>query len=829
LTVSQTKQSPFRAFPVLIALFFNVVIGPALPIVASAAADGIDDYAQCQIGNPKPVGLDCAEKWTNGILNATHNDYAEGEVVPQRLLMDFGSGSGGTSHSVTISYMARKDSGGQHHAYDYLATWNYTYVNADRCQTPTATDCIAGPPTTFPMPSDGNSVPPGGPQPTSTHELPPANRQFVMYGGTLTGTSAITHSVDPAEAGSDYGNVTVTFTVGAGGKVQLLFGGHLAVGTGPLGWGANLGSSSISGGPYHIRITAIDDESIGNRDNQIMSGAIEPLFPLLVVEKVADAATVSAGSNIGFTITVTNNGPGVANNATLNDPLPAGSGVDWAISPAYAGPGTCSITGSPPTETLTCAFGNLADDASASVHVQSATTAASCGEYPNTATADADNFDPVQASASTTVQCPNLSISKTPDGGTVNAGDPISFTITVSNAGPGAATNVDIDDNLPAGFEWVESPDKAECTIVSNVLHCDIASLASGASFSVTVTSPTQAADCGLVTNTATGDADNHAQITNSGNQTVQCPGLNVIKEADPGNIVAGDTAVFDIVVWNTGPGTALNVTLHDELPGGIVWTEDSPDCAILAGVLDCDFGDLGVTTQLNSPARVTVSGTTDRQDCGELDNTAIADADNDEPIEASASITVRCPTLVIDKAANVELITKTLDAQGNVIDVDPDVVTWTLTYTLTNGPVTNAVITDPIPVGLTYVSGSASNGGVYNAATRTLTWTFPTLSAGGSVTFQTTVNQDALAGVILNVATIDSDETESDKGEDSIRIVEDQELGGTSTPQPSLPSTAMSLPSNAGGLAAILFGAILIAALGGLAYVNVTAVRRRR
>jgi hypothetical protein len=38
-----------------------------------------------------------------------------------------------------------------------------------------------------------------------------------------------------------------------------------------------------------------------------------------------------------------------------------------------------------------------------------------------------------------------------------------------------------------------------------------------------------------------------------------------------------------------------------------------------------------------------------------------------------------------------------------------------------------------------------------------------------------------------------------------------------------------MSLPSNAGGLAAILFGAILIASLGALAYVNVVAVRRRR
>ena len=53
--------------------------------------------------------------------------------------------------------------------------------------------------------------------------------------------------------------------------------------------------------------------------------------------------------------------------------------------------------------------------------------------------------------------------------------------------------------------------------------------------------------------------------------------------------------------------------------------------------------------------------------------------------------------------------------------------MTWTLTYTLANGPVTNAVITDPIPAGLSYVAGSASNGGVYDSSSRTLTWTFAT------------------------------------------------------------------------------------------------------
>ena len=45
--------------------------------------------------------------------------------------------------------------------------------------------------------------------------------------------------------------------------------------------------------------------------------------------------------------------------------------------------------------------------------------------------------------------------------------------------------------------------------------------------------------------------------------------------------------------------------------------------------------------------------------------------------------------------------------------------MTWTLTYTLTNGPVTGAVITDPIPVGFTFLD--ASNGGTF--ANGIVTW----------------------------------------------------------------------------------------------------------
>jgi hypothetical protein len=59
-------------------------------------------------------------------------------------------------------------------------------------------------------------------------------------------------------------------------------------------------------------------------------------------------------------------------------------------------------------------------------------------------------------------------------------------------------------------------------------------------------------------------------------------------------------------------------------------------------------------------------------------------------------------------------------------------------------------------------------------------------------------------------------------------RSPEGSQLGATGTPDPSLPNTALGLPSS-GTLATIFFGAVLISALGALAYANVVAVRRRR
>jgi hypothetical protein len=133
--------------------------------------------------------------------------------------------------------------------------------------------------------------------------------------------------------------------------------------------------------------TAPVDAGIGGTTKQLNDVVVA--FPpntagVLTVTSAPDAATANAGAPIGVTISVSNAGPGVEDNVTLNDPLPAGTGVNWLISPAYTGQGTCAITGAVGSQVLACQFGDMENGANLGVHVTSASAGA--GTYVNAAT-----------------------------------------------------------------------------------------------------------------------------------------------------------------------------------------------------------------------------------------------------------------------------------------------------------------------------------------------------------------------------------------------------------------------------------------------------------
>ena len=145
--------------------------------------------------------------------------------------------------------------------------------------------------------------------------------------------------------------------------------------------------------------------SAGNADGLDASASETVICPDLALDKTADAATVPLGDAIGFTVHVTNAGPGTSMSSVIDDPLPSGPGISWSIDPAYEGPGTCAITTTGGAQVLHCDLGDLAPEADVTVHVTSDTTSTSCGTYDNTATLASDNAPSLTDTASTQVPC----------------------------------------------------------------------------------------------------------------------------------------------------------------------------------------------------------------------------------------------------------------------------------------------------------------------------------------------------------------------------------------------------------------------------------------
>ncbi|MFL5725157.1 MAG: isopeptide-forming domain-containing fimbrial protein [Chloroflexota bacterium] len=453
--------------------------------------------------------------------------------------------------------------------------------------------------------------------------------------------------------------------------------------------------------------------------------------PTIDITKTANpAGPVSAGDQIGFDITVTNTGTTTAHGVTVSDPLPAG--VNWAESPDSA---DCSISGAVGSQTLACGPRILAAGASFSVHIQGLTDAADCGVVSNTANVTTGNDGSDSATATVTVNCPDVTVAKTPDAGSVQAGQSTSFTILVSNAGQGSASNVTLTDNLPVGYTWsLGGADAASCSINTapnpDVLSCNFGTLAAGATRTITLTTLTSGSNCAVIPNTATVAASNEPASANgnnsdSGSIDVLCANVTIVKNATPvGPVNAGDEIGFDIVVTNNGDGTATDVHVSDDLPSGITWTADPATgsttgltCLIVSGDLVCDDASMAAGDTFT----VHVHGLTDAADCGTVNNTAFLTTGNDGAGNDGASVVVQCPDVSVVKSGNGPL-------------VPGDTATFTITVSNVGlGQASNVHVTDPLPAGVTWSITPPVTGCAIVA--NTLDCTFPTLAAGANVT----------------------------------------------------------------------------------------------
>jgi uncharacterized repeat protein (TIGR01451 family) len=124
-----------------------------------------------------------------------------------------------------------------------------------------------------------------------------------------------------------------------------------------------------------------------------------PVIPTadLSITKTADAKSVTAGSEVTYTVVVTNNGPSTATGVTMSDPLPANTTFqsitappEWACTTPRIGSGG----------KVSCSSPSLAASASGTFTYTIATTAAAVPMISNIARVTANEPDPNTANNS---------------------------------------------------------------------------------------------------------------------------------------------------------------------------------------------------------------------------------------------------------------------------------------------------------------------------------------------------------------------------------------------------------------------------------------------
>ncbi len=578
--------------------------------------------------------------------------------------------------------------------------------------------------------------------------------------------------------------------------------------------------------------------------------------PDVTVDKEPVDPTISAGEWAQFTIKVTNDGPGEAHGVVVTDYAP--EGTVWEV--LDDGGASCESFVGGDNQSIICTIGDLADDAWVTITIQYLTTEADCGMLDNLASVVAlnepdENAENNSDEASIVVQCPGLNFVKTADVDPIDAGDEASFTLTVWNAGPGDAFDVELHDDLPAGLAWdfvIVSGDATDedCMVASSIvlggeqqmsIDCEFGTLGVTSmedGIVIRVFADTDRTDCGLLENDAWVDASNDDRIDAGADILVKCPTIGLEKTNDAvGSVLPGTTVTYTLTL-TVDDGPANDVVVVDVMPVGLGSPTDISNGGIEdpAGTITWNLGDLDDGEYTLTYKAVVAD---DVENGEELTNAAAATSTNSQcppelevlgpECEDDSTVIVRVPTLVIDKVADTNVITIT--GPNNAPVATPSVVTWTLTYTLTNGPVTNAVITDEVPVGFEFLD--ASDGGT--EAGGVVTWNLASpLTESGSVTFRTTVDPETISRVAptVNTAVIVSDQTPEDEGQDSVTVTREEEQGGNPTPTPRpIPNTATGTGLNGEPITVPieLLVAFFIGSLGALALANVKARNNRR
>lgn len=384
------------------------------------------------------------------------------------------------------------------------------------------------------------------------------------------------------------------------------------------------------------------------------------------IQDTNDSQSVNAGDTIPYTFTVTNTGTTTLTSISISDPKVPNV--------------TCTPTTLNPGEKSTCtgSYQLTQDDLDGTGTIENTATAS--GNPPSGPAVESD-----PSTETVTIQpVDRLTIDKSSaepvdanESGSLNAGDTIAYTFTVTNTGTTTLTGLVINDTKVPGIQCPTEPlapgATATCTGTYTITQADM--------------------DAGVTVNTATATAtppQGRDAITspadNDERQLAGADSLSLTKAAgepedsnNSGAIDAGSRVPYTFTVKNTGTRTLTDLTIDD------------PKIADVS----CQ------ATTLAPGAETTCEGvyilSQDDIDAGEVVNTATASANN--PSDQNVDSNEATDTLELERVTSASLDKKLVsvnDANGDgKTNVDDTISYEFLVKNTGNTTISNVVIND--------------------------------------------------------------------------------------------------------------------------------------
>ena len=286
----------------------------------------------------------------------------------------------------------------------------------------------------------------------------------------------------------------------------------------------------------------------GNVTNSLVVGnkttGVNVTVPEINPDKTVDNEIPNFGDNVTYTVTVTNDGIGDANNVVITDVLDKGLKFLNA---------TGNFTYDEKTGTITWTV-DLAKGETKTFNVN--VTVLGYGVLSNTVTVG-------NKTAVRNITVPEIITVKEVNSSDIHIGDEITYTITVSNPGKINATNVVIRDILPEGLKFINASNGGVYDPVTGIITW-ILNITANSTVDLTV-------------DVCVNKSGNITNTVNVGNKTSNCTiesgdivDLEIHIVADKSEIYVGDNIVYTVTVINNGPSDAINTIANILIPNAL-------------------------------------------------------------------------------------------------------------------------------------------------------------------------------------------------------------------------------------------------------------------